>query len=74
MSADTLRAMGTTIELDTDAISPDSLKAAFSAAVDALLSRADRKLVALNWNSLEVALTPISDSDTLLVLRAGVAP
>lgn len=66
--------MSTGVELDTDSISPDSLKAAFDVAIDSLLSRANRNVMALDWNSLEVALHRLSDEDTTLVVRAGVIP
>lgn len=64
--------LAVTQDIDTDAVSPDCLKAAFDVAVDALVSRADGHRIALNWNSLEVALHRRSDEDTLLVLRAAV--
>lgn len=57
-------------DLDTDAVSPDCLKAAFDVAIDALVSRAEGHRIALNWNSLEVALHRRSDEDSMLVLRA----
>lgn len=59
-------------DIDTDAVGPDCLKAAFDVAIDALLSRADGHRVALNWNSLEVALHRRDDEDSMLVLRAAV--
>lgn len=64
--------LSTVVELDTHAVGPDSLKAAFDVAIAALLSRADGYRVGLDWNSVEFALDRRSDEDTQLVVRAAV--
>lgn len=64
--------LSTSVELDTDTVSPDSLKAAFDVAVDALLSRADGHLLALDWNTLAAAVHDGGDGESRLVVRAGV--
>lgn len=63
--------MSGVVELDSDAVGPDSLKAAFDVAVDALLLRASRHGKGLDWNTLEMALST-SVEETLVVVRAQV--
>lgn len=63
------------VAIDADAVSPDSLKAAFGFAVDELFKKASGMGLALNWNSLESAMHRGQRAeDAVLTLRATVAP
>lgn len=65
------RRLSSTVELDTEAVGPDSLKAAFDVAIDALLSRSARNGQAVDWETAEMALTHCA-GETLVVVRAGI--
>lgn len=67
--------LGVGVEVDTDAISPECLKAAFDVTVDRLFQRANEKpegAVALDWSTLEFALHSRADNVTHVVLRAEI--
>lgn len=65
---------GVAVPMDIAGVSPDSLKAAFSMAVDTLHERSDAEPVALAWSSFEMALQPDATDDTAIrmVARAKV--
>lgn len=70
---------GVSVPMDTDAISPDSLEAAFAMGIRTLLDRSTAAGDSLDWASLEMVLehpkavpdVP-SEECSLMVLRAAV--
>lgn len=59
------------VEMDTDAISPDCLKAALDIAIDTLGTKAERASTGIDWGTIEFALRHDPDGETSkLVLRA----
>lgn len=61
------------VTLDTDAISPDSLKAAFALVVDRLTQASSRSGIALDWNTAEMAQGRRGE-ETDIVVRVAVLP
>lgn len=66
-----LTRLSTSTTVDTDAVNPDCLKAAFGVNVDALVSRLEQHGLAADWNTVEVALLA-RGADTDMVMRVGV--
>jgi hypothetical protein len=60
------------VEMDTDAVSPDCLKAAFIVAIDTLAQRVERAGDTINWNTLQMALHESAPETTRLTLRADI--
>lgn len=68
-----LESLTVTQDLDTDAINPDVLKTTFDVVIDSLVSRAEGHRVALNWNSIKIALVEKPDpKESMLVMKAEV--
>lgn len=63
---------GVTVPMDTDAISPTSLTAAFTMGVETLFDRAERVGDCMDWGTIEVILQHGKDDESLLVVRAAV--
>jgi hypothetical protein len=57
--------------VDTAAVNPDCLKAAFEHTIETLVKRAEFNATALDWNTLEMALMA-RGADTDVVLRVAV--
>lgn len=61
--------------MDTDAVHPASLKAAFRVGIETLERRSEVEGLALDWNTIEIALwsPERAGSDcSMLIVRAGV--
>jgi len=63
--------VGSSITLDTDAVSPDALKAAIDLCMDQLAQQARARGDAVDWNTFEFAQRP-QGPETTVICRASV--
>lgn len=66
------RPVSSQFDLDTDGISPDSIKAALDFAMGRMAAFAEGRGDSIDWNSFEFALHDNGDATTKVVTRASV--